>query len=234
MISFLLALCGGALASEGMVGLAWTPLSRGDLAWVLEDRTTGTGVGEFDGSVRSSVVPYGGAWLGRVGLVGTLGVSRLSTSSRSNEVVRQRHWGVVRPGLDVRWALTPRDRTAPVPWLMLGAAGSIPSARDVSNGYTEDEQAQADLGANVDRVRLGGVGARLGGGVDLAIAPHLAVGGELALEYYTSALRSNDLVAVTTTLGTRGALLLTWTWDNPRAAGTTPANSDRAHPNSGS
>jgi hypothetical protein len=211
-----LALCSQASAAEGMAGLSWTPLSRGDLAWVIEERTTGTGVGEFDGTVRSALTPFAGAWIQRVGLLGTLGVSRISTSSRTDGVIRQRHWGVVRPGLDVRWALRPRDRSGPTPWLMLGAMGSIPSARDTSNGYSEPEQDQADQGATVDRVRLGGIGGRLGGGVELEIVPQLSLGGELALEYYTSSLRANDLVAVTATLETRGAVLLTFSWDDPR------------------
>ena len=53
-------------------------------------------------------------------------------------------------------------------------------------------------------------------GVELELVPHLSLGGELALEYYTSSLRANDLVAVTTTLETRGAVLLTFSWDDPR------------------
>ncbi|TNE90050.1 MAG: hypothetical protein EP330_09485 [Deltaproteobacteria bacterium] len=212
MIGLLLALLAPAQAADGFAGLAYTPLSRGDLTWVLEERTTGTGVGEFDGATRSSLVPFGGAWFNRVGVLGTLGITRISTSARAGDIVRQRHWGVVRPGVDVRWAMTARETDKPVPWLMLGAAASIPSARDTSNGFTETEQNEADQAATIDRTRLGGFGGRLGGGVDYAVLPHLSIGGELAAELYTSALRGSDLVAVTTVLGTRGALLLTFTW----------------------
>lgn len=212
MIALLAALLAPANAAEGIAGLAWAPLSRGDLVWVADERTTGTGVGEFDGSSRPNLAPFGGVWWKRTALVGSLGVARISTSSRSGGVVRNRHWGVIRPSLDVRYALLDRQRSVPIPWLVAGVAGSIPSARDSSNAFSDLEQEEADRAATVDRTRLGGLGARLGAGIDLEILPHLSIGGEFALEAYTSALRSSELVAVTTTIGSRGALLLTFGW----------------------
>jgi hypothetical protein len=201
-----------ASAADGFAGLAWTPLSRADLVWVADDRTTGTGVGEFDGTTRPSLQPFGGAWFGPVGLAASIGIARLTASSTADDVRRQRHWGVIRPGLDLRVALTERAGSKPIPWAVIGVAGSIPSARDVSNGFTDAEQAEADRAAQAERVRLGGVGARLGAGLDYGLLPHLSLGAELSIEWYTSTLRSSDAVSASTWLGSRGSLLLTFDW----------------------
>ncbi|MCO4744276.1 MAG: hypothetical protein KC912_05770 [Proteobacteria bacterium] len=201
-----------AAAADGFAGLSWTPLSRADLVWVADDRTTGTGVGEFDGTTRPSLQPFGGAWFDRVGLVASIGVARLTASTTADGVRRQRHWGVIRPGVDLRVALVERTIAKPIPWAVVGVAGSVPSARDVSNGFTDAEQTEADRAAQAERVRLGGIGARLGAGLDYALLPHLSLGAELSLEWYTSTLRTADAVSASTWLGSRGSLLLTFDW----------------------
>ena len=201
-----------AQAAAPMAGLSWTPLSRADLVWVEDGRTTGTGVGEFDGTSRASLMPWAGAWLGRTALVGTMGVAWLGTSTSSDGVVRRSHRGVLRPGLDLRYALMPRSESTPLPWLVLGAAGSIPFARDRSNAYTDEEQAQADQATLVERARLGGLGARVGAGVEVRITGGLSLGAEAAIEGYTSTLRAAESVSLNTWVGTRAAILLSFTW----------------------
>src|SRR5690606_31447825 len=60
-----------AHAAEPYAGVEWRPLSRADLAWVEEGRTSGAGVGELDGTVRPALQAHGGLWLGeRVALGG--------------------------------------------------------------------------------------------------------------------------------------------------------------------
>jgi hypothetical protein len=201
------------LAATPFAGLEWRPLSRADLAWVAEDRTSGDAVGEFDGVVRPALQAFGGAWLSdRVGLAGSLGVARLTTTSWTGETARQRHWGVIRPELDLRVALTKRS-PHPLPWLLLGFDGDIPSARDVSDGYTADEQAAADRDAQTERLRLGGFGGRLGAGVDARVAPGVSVGACFDLAGHFGVLRSEDASTVSSWLATGAAVLVTFDWD---------------------
>src|SRR5690606_2556186 len=122
--------------------------------WIGDDRTTGTAVGEFDGVVAPNLSAFGGAWIGeRVGLVGSVGLARLTSTRWVGDVYQSRHRGVFRPELDVRFLLSPRAQGRPVPWLVAGVYGDVPSAREVSNGFTDEEQDAADEAAYIDRAR---------------------------------------------------------------------------------
>ncbi|MBW1881491.1 MAG: hypothetical protein JRJ84_24300 [Deltaproteobacteria bacterium] len=213
MLVWLLLALIPAHAVTPMAGVAWTPFSRSDLVWTDDGRTSGVGVGEFDGAVRPALTGFGGAWISRrVGLVGTLGVARLQSTTWVGDTYRQRHWGVVRPGMDLRVALSTREVGRPAPWAMVGVHGDIPSARDVSNGYTDDEQDQADDTAFVDRARLGGVGGRVGIGVDYRLREGIAVGAMWAAEYHRGVLRTDEANTVSSWVGADAALLLTFEW----------------------
>jgi hypothetical protein len=205
-----------ARAATPIAGVAWTPLSRSDLVWVDESRTSGVAVGEFDGVVRPALAAFGGAWISnRVGLVGSLGVARLQSTTWSGDTWRQRHWGVFRPEVDLRISLTGRAVGRPSPWLFLGLYGDIPSARDTSNGYSEVEQDAADEDAWAERARLGGIGGRLGAGVDYRLREGLALGATWSLGYHRGFLQTSDMSVVSSWLATEAALLLTFEW--PRA-----------------
>lgn len=203
-----------ALAATPTAGLAFTPLSRADLAWVADERTSGTPVGEFDGFVDPALAAYGGVWLGdRFAVLGSLGVARLTSTTWDGETWRQRHWGVIRPGVDVRWAAMPRDADhAIVPFLTLGGHGDIPSARDTSNGYSPEEAAQADETATIDRLRLGGVGGRLGAGVDWRPIPGIAVGAQYVVEARWATLRSSDATIASSWISSQVELLFAFEW----------------------
>lgn len=201
-----------ALAADPFAGLEFAPFSRADLTWVDEERTSGTGVGEFDGVVAPSLTAFGGAWLGRFGLSGALGIARLQSTTWTGEVYRQRHWGVLRPSIDARWALTERALARPVPWLLVGAHGDVPSARDVSNGYTTEEQEAADVAAYEERLRLGGFGGRAGAGVDLRLREGLAIGALYAIEGHWGVIETDDASVVSSWVGSRAALLLQFEW----------------------
>src|SRR5688572_3054735 len=116
-----LVACTAALAATPYAGLEWRPLSRGDLSSVAEGDTTGLLVGGNDGFVRPPLTPCAGAGVSpNIGLHGSLGVARLQSTSWSEDVWVQRHWGVVRPAFDARVSLLSRDDPRPIPWLSLG------------------------------------------------------------------------------------------------------------------
>ncbi|MEQ1566267.1 MAG: hypothetical protein ABMA64_11565 [Myxococcota bacterium] len=198
------------------MGLEWRPLSRGDLTWVSEGDTSGLGVASADGFARPQLMAYGGAWLTEhVGVHGALGVARVQTTTWVEDVYTQRHWGVVRPAVDARVSLLKRSDPRPVPWVLLGVHVDVPSARDTSNGYTEDEALGADQIATADRRRLGTIGGRAGLGVDFALRPELRIGAQWALDWQRSLFVDDDPATVSSWVAAEGALLLEFHW--PRA-----------------
>ena len=210
LIALLLA---AAHAVSPFGGVEYRPLSRGDLGWIEEGRTSGLGVAELDGTVRPSLSGFAGAWLTeRTALSLSLGVARLQNTTDVDDVVRQRHWGVVRPGVDVRWAILERAPRRPLPWVILGGHLNIPSARDVSNGYTKKEQKAADELAFIERSKLAGFGARFGLGADYEILPGLGIGAQWALEWHQAPWRSDSLTQATSWVSADAALLLLFRW----------------------
>jgi hypothetical protein len=209
----LILLCTLARAATPTAGLELAPLSRADVVWVDEGRTTGTGVGEFDGTVWPSLRAFGGAWLSeRFGLTGGLGIARLTTTTWTGDTWRSRHVGVVRPSLDGRVSLLPRSDSRPRPLLLLGGYGDIPSARDTSNAFTDAEQELADEDAAVERARLGGFGLRAGAGVDLRVHEHVSIGFIWAARWHRATLRGTEATAVTSWLGSDAALTVAFEW----------------------
>lgn len=209
-----LLLLATASAATPVLGLEWRPLSRADLTWSDEGRTTGLAVGELDGAVRPALSAFFGAWVSeRTALLGSLGLARLTTTTWTPGVdgepdtYRSRHWGVVRPELDLRFAPWGHSKTASA-YAMLGVYGDIPSARDVSNAYTEDEQATADETAAEDRVRLGGFGARGGLGAEVDLGKGVHIGGQYAIYWHQAVLVSDDSSAVSAWLTGEASLIL--------------------------
>lgn len=211
MLALLLA--AHAQAATPFLGLELRPLSRQDLVFVDEGRTSGTGVGEFDGTVRPVLSAFGGAWFSRwIGLSGGLGMARYGSRSGTTEAQRRRHWMVVRPHLDLRIGWLERRQRFPVPWVVVGAYGDIPSVRDASSTFTEEEQEAADRAAQDERYRLGGVGGRLGLGVDYRILPGLAIGGQVTVGLHHATYLGSDTTFGTSWLATDASLLLTFEW----------------------
>lgn len=228
LLGFLLA---AALAAEPYGGVEWRPLSRSDLAWVGDGLTSGAAVGEFDGAVRPSLQAHAGAWLGRrLALGGSIGVARMQQTARSHEVWRQRHRGVVRPSLDLRLALAEAAPRRATPWLLLGAHADLPSARDVSNGYTDEEQRAADRAAAAERRRLGGFGGRVGIGAEYPVTPGVAIGASYALQWHRTAAFGDDFASAGQWLVGEGSLWLLFRWpregtERPRRAAVPDASS---------
>lgn len=212
-----LALSGGAEAATPTVLVSWTPFSRGDLAWIEDGRGTGTGVGEFDGLVAPALDVSAGVWFRRepgpwdVGLTLGLGVARIQTTTWIEDIYRTRHVGVVRPSLDLRVAPW-KPGKYPWPWLLIGAQGDIPSARDASNGYTEEEQTAADDGALLDRARLGGIGARIGFGLEQRLVGGLTIGAQYTAGWHRGFLKAEDSRQVSSWVGSEVALVVGFHW----------------------
>ena len=216
-----------AAAATPIVGVEWTPFSRSDLVWVQDGRTSGVAVGEFDGTVNPALNAFGGVWFNRrLGLVGSLGVGRLTSTTWTGSDYTQRHWGVVRPEADLRIAFGPREVFRPAPWAFIGLYGDIPSARDTSTTYTPDEQQQADQNAYIERARLGGIGARAGAGVDFRLHEGIAVDALWALQYHRGVIRSDQVDTITSWLGTHVSLLLTFEWPGKKSAPPESAKQD--------
>lgn len=212
----MLVLVLSALAAPGVtpiLGAELRPLSRADLVWVDEGRTSGTAVGEFDGVARPLFSGYAGFWASRhFGAVFGLGLARMTSTSRADDIYVQRHWGVVRPSVDLRFGWMERLVHRPTPWFLLGFYGDIPSARDVSNGYTEDEQTAADASAETDRLRLGGFGGRLGVGCDYQVLPGFSIGLQVTAGLHRSTYQGGDERFASIWVATDASLLLGFEW----------------------
>lgn len=221
-----LLLCAQAIAADPFLAFEWRPLGRSDLTMVQEQRTSGLLVGELDGFARPQVQLDAGAWLGRhVGLQGNLGIARHTITTWTGDVYAQRHWGVVRPGLDMKVRPGPSANGLPVPWALVGTHVDIPSVRDVSNGYTEEEQMLGDEAASVDRVRLGALGARVGVGVEQRLIGGLSVGAQYTAVWQRSLFVRQDPTTITSLFTGEGALLLLFDWPRP-APSDPPSSSD--------
>lgn len=201
------------LAATPTAGVEIAPLSRADVVWVDDSRTTGTGVGEFDGTVWPAVRAYGGAWLTeRFGVTGGLGIARVTTTTWVGDDWRSRHVGVLRPNVDLRISALKRSDTRPRPLFLLGGYGDIPSARNTSNAFTDAEQDQADEDAAAERARLGGFGIRGGAGVDLQVHEHVSVGFLWTARWHRATARTSETTAVTSWVGSDVALTLAFEW----------------------
>jgi len=202
-----------AVAATPLLGVEWRPLSRADLNWLEDGRSSGLSVGEFDGTVDPSLSVFGGAWWHpRVATTGRLGIARLQNTTQVGDVVTQRHWGVIRPAIDLRWALVKPAPLRPYPWLLVGIHGDIPSARDTSNGYSKPEQRAANENATIERARLGGLGARAGVGADYRPVPGVAFGLQYTLTWRRGVFLSEDRQAVSSWFSGEASLLLAFEW----------------------
>lgn len=207
MIALVLSI---ALGAEPFAGASLRPFSRADLVWVQEGRTSGEGVGEFDGVVRPGIQPFVGAWFGpRIGLLGSVGIASVSTSTFVGEDISRRSHTVVRPSVDLRVGLR---EESPRVWTVASIHADIPSAVDRSTVYTEEEQEAADVAATNTRARLGGVGGALGAGVDVSLLPALSVGLQYRLELHRGSLRNTTAVTTSTWLASDASLQMTVHW----------------------
>lgn len=169
-----------AASAEPVLGVEVVPFSRGDLTWVQEDQTSGTLVGEFDGLVRPAATFHGGYRWGRTEWLAGLGLARLTSTVWTAEGRQQSHVGALRLSATARRALGSAEE-GPFAFLDGGFYGIIPSARVVSDSFTEAEQADADEGAAQLRKTIGGLGILAGPGFGVPVGRGAWVGGRLHL-----------------------------------------------------
>jgi hypothetical protein len=204
---------GPAVALRPFFAVEFRPLSRVDLVWVDEGRTSGTTVGEFDGVVRPSLGAMGGLWVNRwFGFSLGLGVAQRATVSFVEEVQVRQRTSVVRPSLDLRFGWARPHLHRPTPWVLLGVYGDVPSVAHRSDAYSEDEQAAADATSQSERIRLGGVGGRVGFGVDYRVLPGFSLGAMASLGVHRSTYQGADSSVATAWLATDASLLLMFEW----------------------
>ena len=217
MLVSLLALV--ASAATPFAGATFSPLSRADLTWVGDAKTSGVEVGEFDGFVHPTLQAFGGAWFSRRwGLEGSLGLARLTSTTWTGDTWRQRSWGVFRPEVDGLLALGRRIPMRPAFSFVLGLDVDVPSARDTSNEYTTDEQKLADDNAYADRLRLGGVGGVAGGDVDFWFTDGIALGVRWTVDAQFGILKTSESSTISSWVTSDAAFTVTFAWPKTGAA----------------
>lgn len=211
LVALVSSLCfadpGGGL--RPVLGGAWRPAGRADLAWVEDGQLSGTLAARGDGFVEPPLALYLGVGGPRLDLLGELGLLYLGTRSvlRDDEGEAQSRSGSFQMGLrlgaDLRWQARPSsaERTVVRAYAQAGVNGVLPAARKADTSWTVEEQQAQDEAAAAERARIGSVGARAGGGAMLC-AP---VGACVGLRGLLSASRS----AAQGETGTSAALLIT-------------------------
>ena len=81
-----------------------------------------------------------------------------------------------RPGAEAQRGWGGEEILKPAPFAAVGLWGVIPVVRDRSSAYGPAEQAAANESARGVMAQVGGVGIRLGGGLDLPLNETLSVG----------------------------------------------------------
>jgi hypothetical protein len=207
MLASLLVLTSAARAGA-LLGADLVPSGRGDLAWVLDGRSSDSLSSESDGLLTPPLTLWGG-WLGgQNALLAGLSVQRSTTWTWSGEDVAKVTVGGLRPSLDARRYLRPRDAGRPTPWLQLGLWGVVPSARSRNSAWTAEEQAAYDEQSAEDRASIGGVGLRAGPGAEVLFENGLGLGLRGDLGLYQASARTTSEVSRTWVLSTQAALVL--------------------------
>ncbi len=191
-----------------LLGVEWVPYSRGDAAWILEDRGSGAAVGELDGWLQPALNFQGGIQRDRWALLGGLAVARITTTTWLADSYSQTHQGALRLAAGYRRYLgAPVDRRVQA-FGELGLYGVIPSARVVSDSYTEAEQNDADEGAAYTRKSIGALGGWLGPGFGWWAHEQLMLGARYHLVLNRGQVLTEDTLSVSTALFTEAALLV--------------------------
>lgn len=146
-----------------VLGGAFIPTGIGAIAWADADQLSGTLAGEYDGVLRPPLTAYAGWYDAHDAILVDFAMVRFSTATWSDTPSAE-SLGATRLGLDYRRYLPAAD-AGPGKVDMygdVGLYGILPSAKDTSEAYTEEDQASADEASGELRARIGGVGGRLG------------------------------------------------------------------------
>lgn len=148
-----------------LFGVGFNPAGVGALAWSDADQFSGTLAGEFDGVLRPPLTAYAGWFDKHNAALLDVAVVRFSNATFA-DTSSVESVGAMRLGVDYRRYL-PAAGCGPGFIDMygnVGLYGILPTARDTSDAYTEEDQASADEASAELRARVGGLGGRLGVG----------------------------------------------------------------------
>jgi hypothetical protein len=223
MLALALALLQPAHAkadAEGLAGVDWRPFDRGDLAAIIGDTDGAAGADTPTGDSRSAtgLTPWGGvavgqnAYLASVGLTVDRTLSWTGTVDDQDDTLQRRLVASIRPGLDYRRYLRPREPAGVVPWVGLGASAVLPVVRYEDASLTPEEQADWDEAAREDRARLLAVGGRIGAGLEVGFANGLGVGARLFGVVHRAQTLDEDTYTATVRLDSDAAVYLSFTF----------------------
>lgn len=210
----LLSIVATASASV-LFGGAWAPAGVGALAWYDSDRFSGTLAGEFDGLLRPPLTGHGG-WVGaHDAVLGNVAWVQL-TDTRFSSTAAIDAVGGVRLGVDYRRYVYARAAGAVNFYGTAGAFGIVPHAANIDDAYTEEEQADAEEGADGDRARIGGFGGQAGLGAEYVFGdaegrPAVAVGIRGLVRGYRGQEAQEGAIRVSTVFGPEVAFVLEFT-----------------------
>jgi hypothetical protein len=207
MLAPLLLLLATATARP-LLGVDWVPYSRGDAMWVAEDRVSGSGVGEFDGWLQPALTFHGGVQKERWAVLTSLAVARITSTTWLADGRDQTHVGAARLGAGYRRYLGLPEQDRVVGFGDLGLYGIIPSARILSDSYTEAEQVDADEGAAYTRKSIGGLGLWVGPGFGWWVHDQLMLGARYHFVLHRGQVLTEDTLSVSTALYGEAAFVL--------------------------
>ena len=173
-------------APYAIAGIEIRPLSRGDLTWVLDGNTSGTGAGALDGFTKPNLQAYGGVNWRRLSVITSLGIAGFQTTTQADDVTNTRGYWAVRPAVDTRLWWLKQQRRRPGAYAIIGIHAGIPIVENSSSGFTPEEQAVANELAANDQARLGSFGARAGVGAMVQLHPAIAAGAQYTLDVQRS------------------------------------------------
>ncbi len=202
----MLLLVATALAADPIVGADFTPIGRFDLLWAQSEQPTGTFVGELDGLIAPPLSAWAGLRGDRTAWILGLSMARTSTTTWTAEDRRKQVVTGIRPALDVRRDLTPREVGEPVAWVGLGAWGVIPIVRDTSTAYGDEETADAREGSREIMARVGGFGGRAGLGADYLFTDALSLGLQSHLQGWRGQRYTEDALLISTLVSVQAAV----------------------------
>ena len=206
--------------AEGLAGVDWRPFDRSDLASIIGDSNGAAGADTPPTASRSAagLTPWGGvivgpnAWLASFGLTLDRTLSWTGTVDDQEDTLQHRLVASLRPGLDYRRYLRPREPGAVAPWVGLGASAVLPVVRYEDASLTPEEQADWDEAAREDRARILAVGGRLGAGLEVGFANGLGVGARLFGVVHRGQTLDEDTYTATVRLDTDAAVYLSFTF----------------------
>ncbi len=205
-----------ATAHAGFLGgVAFVPVGVGALALSDADGFSGTLASEYDGWLRPPLTAHAGWVSGRHALLGHVALVEVVSESVSDEV-RTFNVGGLRLGADWRGYVWPRTPGKVNLWGTGGLFGITPNSGEADSGWTEDEQAEADLDSASRRARIGGLGAQGGLGAEYLFAdatgqPGVSLGARWVVRGFGGLDVEDTTAAFSMLVVTEAALLLEFT-----------------------